>query len=114
MIFMQTLMSALHIHVVTMVCASILWGASVVPVMMDSPKMKTTFVQVLFNSLSYINYARLYFTDIDECNMGACVSNGVCTNTEGSYQCDCNEGFFLNSSNICAGDHKNNNIMLFY
>ena len=44
MIFMQTLMSALYIHVVTMVCAPILWGASVVPAMMDSPKMKTTFV----------------------------------------------------------------------
>ena len=106
MIFMQTLMSALYIHVVTMVCAPILWGASVVPAMMDSPKMKTTFVQVCYYLTHLATYARLYYTDIDECNMGACVSNGVHPNTEGSYECDCHEGFFLNSSNICAGDHK--------
>ena len=38
--------------------------------------------------------------------MGVCVSNGVYSNTEGSYQCDCDDGFFLNSSNICAGDYR--------
>ncbi|CAK8693060.1 unnamed protein product [Clavelina lepadiformis] len=50
--------------------------------------------------------------DYDECSQNLC-SNGVCTNTPGSYECTCDEGYLLNGdvcedineclSNPCTG-----------
>ena len=36
-----------------------------------------------------------YFIDIDECVLGThgCSANGFCTNTIGSYTCQCNPGY---------------------
>ena len=37
-----------------------------------------------------------YFLDDDECQNGKhdCDINANCTNTDGSYECTCNDGFF--------------------
>ena len=42
------------------------------------------------------------FTDIDECEIGACVQN--CINFNGGYNCSCFEGYALNSNDgRCEG-----------
>ena len=33
-------------------------------------------------------------TDIDECSDSVCDTNAECSNSEGSYQCDCKHGFY--------------------
>ncbi len=46
-----------------------------------------------------------YFTDIDECldpSTHSCDSNANCTNTNGSYQCKCNQGYHGNG-HTCTG-----------
>ncbi len=40
------------------------------------------------HSRSYNNYV-----DIDECTTGACGPNAECTNTFGSFNCMCNQGY---------------------
>ena len=45
-------------------------------------------------------------TDNDECSQGspcASVSNSTCTNTPGSYLCDCDVGFFAYNG-LCSGE----------
>lgn len=39
-------------------------------------------------------------TDIDECTLGLsnCGHNSICTNTIGSFECDCNKGYVHNST----------------
>ena len=41
-------------------------------------------------------------TEIDECLDDPCDSNATCTNTDGSYICECNTGFTGNGTN-CTG-----------
>lgn len=45
--------------------------------------------------------------DMDECSEGtdACTELQVCTNTEGSFQCDCFSGYSVsaNDSSLCEG-----------
>ena len=45
-----------------------------------------------------------YFTDIDECanGTGDCDTEAECTNTPGSYTCQCNQGYTGNGTN-CTG-----------
>ncbi len=42
-----------------------------------------------------LSYACYYFTDIDECSEGShtCDKNATCTNTDGSFKCQCEIGF---------------------
>ena len=42
------------------------------------------------------------FTDINECAASPCHHNASCTNTEGSYTCNCQSGYSGNGS-ICEG-----------
>ena len=43
-------------------------------------------------------------TDIDECNQRGVCRNGRCINTEGSFRCECNEGFVLTpDGRYCTG-----------
>lgn len=46
-------------------------------------------------SLNLINSFNPYSTDIDECVEVFGVCNQICTNVQGSYHCNCNEGFTL-------------------
>ena len=52
-----------------------------------------SYVRVLFSKLE----AKLYFpTDIDECAQivdNQCDDHAYCTNTEGSYNCECKPGY---------------------
>ncbi|KAL3832182.1 hypothetical protein ACJMK2_023845, partial [Sinanodonta woodiana] len=34
-----------------------------------------------------------YISDVDECNNFPCKNDGNCTNTIGSYMCDCSSGW---------------------
>lgn len=50
----------------------------------------------------------VYFTDVDECNttlLSPCDANAMCTNTEGSFMCTCNQGYRLSSGSVCIGMH---------
>ena len=54
------------------------------------------------------------FSDHDQCsdNSHECSVNGVCNNTEGSYECDCSIGFI---GRICTGMGVFvKNLMLFF
>ena len=45
------------------------------------------------------------FSDIDECadvTLNNCDTDATCTNTEGSYQCVCNDGYSGNGT-VCEG-----------
>ena len=45
--------------------------------------------------------------------MDNCDSNAKCIDTEGSYNCSCNSGFFGNgTSGQCSGNHDDITIML--
>ena len=52
----------------------------------------------------FTNYTFLCLLDIDECAAGtnACIYPSVCTNTLGSYVCDCPSGF-VDIEGICQG-----------
>ena len=41
--------------------------------------------------------------DVDECMSVDCGVDGECTNTLGSFTCDCDPGYVANKSNICVG-----------
>ena len=50
-------------------------------------------------------YFFIFFVDINEClsNNGGCTH--ICVNQDGSYQCQCNSGFHLQSDGkTCSGD----------
>ena len=49
------------------------------------------------------NNNMLYLTDINECQEGTHTCTQRCTNTVGSYMCQCNEGFRLEDSWTCNG-----------
>ena len=44
-----------------------------------------------------------FCADIDECAMNSCGDNGVCSNTVGSFNCACNDGFSQNETKFCTG-----------
>ena len=46
----------------------------------------------------------LFITDVDECQLGVdiCDENATCTNTNGSYKCECKSGF-MGDGTICNG-----------
>ena len=54
-----------------------------------------------FISLTFTSYS-----DVDECNdyNHDCHVNGTCTNTAGSFECVCNDGYFGDGRN-CSGSH---------
>ena len=52
----------------------------------------------------------LVLTDLDECSLGTHSCQQVCVNNDGSYDCDCEEGYALNSdgrtcSISCGGNY---------
>ena len=53
--------------------------------------------------LNLVSIFSIYFKDINECqNFSPC--DQICINTEGSFQCRCNDGFQLqNATQTCQG-----------
>ena len=48
-----------------------------------------------------------YYIDIDECQENTHSCQHICINTNGSYVCDCNEGYELNSDGLtCKGTYN--------
>ena len=45
------------------------------------------------NNLNQLNFIVFYFLDVDECLKKPCDENGHCTNTDGSFTCECNTGY---------------------
>lgn len=41
--------------------------------------------------------------DIDECKNNACGKNAICTDTDGSYECECKAGYMGNPKRGCIG-----------
>lgn len=56
--------------------------------------LRTSFRTFTCGSKTYLY---LHLADIDECerNISQCdLDRGVCTNTVGSYECQCNKGYY--------------------
>ena len=46
-------------------------------------------------------------SDTDECSNGTHNCSHICTNTNGSYMCGCNDGYYLDFDNVtCNGMYK--------
>ena len=45
----------------------------------------------------------IVFVDIDECETHDCGGEGECTNTQGSFRCDCESGYEKNDIHVCVG-----------
>ena len=46
-------------------------------------------------------------TDIDECSEGIANCSQVCTNTDGSFTCECNDGYLLDTDvTSCNGMYR--------
>lgn len=71
--------------------------------LMDTPAMVPTQLTQL-----RIGIVIIQITDIDECQEGTHLCSQTCTNTNGSYMCQCQEGFRLGGSNgaDCNGTFK--------
>ena len=50
----------------------------------------------------------LFHPDIDECSDGTDGCSQICTNTNGSFNCECETGFQLDKNRVtCNGMQKN-------
>ena len=60
---------------------------------------------LIFKETNMMKYKYIYgFSDIDECKGNhSCHVNATCTNTNGSYLCECHPGFNGNGQN-CTGE----------
>jgi len=54
--------------------------------------------------------------DDDECAQGshACAKHALCTDTLGSYTCQCKPGFFGDGWTYCEGMYMNKNLLYAY
>lgn len=63
------------------------------------------------NLKKYKKDLKSFFLDINECNTnnGNCPATATCTNTIGSYSCDCPVGTYFNPDNLnCDGKFREN------
>ena len=78
------------------VIVGILGMASTVPV-------SKSFDMFCFKFSAFYEQFRVNFSfsfeDINECLSSPCDVNAICTNTEGSFVCECNSGYSGNGSN---------------
>lgn len=55
----------------------------------------------MFLLYAYVNkHVLICFADKNECDDSPC--SQMCTNTEGSYSCSCNDGFLLSGTSECT------------
>lgn len=54
---------------------------------------------MLYHGMLYNNY----YLDIDECALNISGCNQNCSNTEGSYNCICYDGYYLDDPVTCLG-----------
>lgn len=75
---------------------------------------------VYLNSFNKCCVCSFHFNlDIDECTSGlnVCPTASTCINTDGSYYCKCNEGYFQSNSYSCSGNSlviRLENVILFF
>lgn len=75
---------------------------------------------VYLNSFNKCCVCSFHFNlDIDECTSGlnVCPTVSTCINTDGSYYCKCNEGYFQSNSYSCSGNSlviRSENVILFF
>ncbi len=59
----------------------------------------------ILNDSGYLKYILYTFLDIDECYFSMDICQHDCINTNGSYYCQCSEGYDLNDDNMtCTGN----------
>lgn len=77
-------------------------------------------MEVYLNSFIKCCVCSFHFNlDIDECTSGlnVCPTVSTCINTDGSYYCKCNEGYFQSNSYSCSGNSlviRSENVILFF
>lgn len=77
-------------------------------------------MEVYLNSFIKCCVCSFHFNlDIDECTSGlnVCPTVSTCINTDGSYYCKCNEGYFQSNSYSCSGNSlviRLENVILFF
>ena len=70
------------------------------------------------STIFVVYFIRLYNTffsssDVNECSQEDICRNGLCTNTEGSFLCECTAGYTLNEGNTsCRGNVVKRNEMI--
>ena len=70
--------------------------------------MKHSYSCFSFNPQTRIfntNVCRIFslsFQDINECSASPCAPNATCTNTNGSFTCDCHQ-FYQGDGFVCTG-----------
>ena len=73
--------------------------------MSDDVMNSTTFC--MYCRLNDFNMNAIYYTiisDVDECVEEPCPENSDCVNQEGSYECQCHEGYVMYNS-VCEGNY---------
>lgn len=45
----------------------------------------------------------IFHSDVDECESDASLCDQICVNTDGSFICECMDGYELTVDNICQG-----------
>lgn len=58
------------------------------------------------NSATHYSHVLLLSADVNECWNQTVCGHGRCVNTEGSYRCNCFQGFKLSPDSICKGSSQ--------
>lgn len=65
----------------------------------------STKEQQLLRNYTTILHINIFFADHDECQDTGMCTNGHCINMNGSFKCECNDGYTLSPTrNTCIGE----------
>ena len=64
--------------------------------------MVEIFFDKCFNHLFFLFFCFRYFLDIDTCFSNPCHANAICHDTEGSLECECDDGYSGNGFNCSS------------